>query len=62
MLREEMLWVKAEIAEAIAKIPVPETPKPVEIDIDGIVKLVLDKIKLSTPVVAAEIPKKGKEK
>lgn len=62
MLREEIAWVRAEIAEAIAKIPPPVTPKPVEVDIDGIVKLVLDKIKV-TSSEATEIPiKKGKEK
>lgn len=68
MLRDEKQWVvdtiKAAIAEALAgfKVPAPTPPKPVEVDIDGIVKLILDKIKLPTPVVAAEAPKKGKEK
>lgn len=47
---------KEEIAKAIKEL----IPKPVEVDIDEIVKLVLDKIKLSAPVVAAEAPKKGK--
>lgn len=62
MLKEEMKWVvdtiKAEIAEAIKsiKVPAPIPPKPV--DVDEIVKLVLDKIQ---PIVT-ESPKKGKEK
>jgi len=53
MLKEEMAWVKSTIAEEIAKIkfPVPETPKPVEVDIDGIVKKVLDKISATTEKV-----------
>ena len=61
MLKEEMKWVvdtiKAEITEAIKsiKVPAPIPPKPV--DVDEIVKLVLDKIAINT-----ESPKKGKEK
>ena len=69
MLKEEMKRVidtiDAKVVEAMKNFtpPAPETPKPVEVDIDGIVKLVLDKIQLSSaPAVAAEIPKKGKEK
>jgi len=69
MLKEEIALVRTiayEIAkevvqEEIAKIPAPKTvtPKPVEVDIDGIVNLVLDKIQ----PVPAETPfpiKKGK--
>jgi len=61
MLKEEMKWVvdtiKAEVAEAIKsiKVPAPVTSKPV--DVDEIVKLVLDKI-----AIKAESHKKGKEK
>lgn len=66
MLREEIALVKSMIAEevskAIAKIPVPEPPRPVEIDIDGIVSLVLDKINAVPETVAETSPKKGKEK
>lgn len=72
MLKEEMAWVvkvAAEIArEECARATVDilsafkqQIPKPVEVDIDGIVKKVLDKIKV-TSAEATEIPKKGKEK
>ncbi len=74
MLKDEKQWVidtiNAKVAEAISNIKFPAsiTTKPVEVDIDGIVKQVLDKISIiSTPVSASEaaietIPKKGKEK
>lgn len=59
MLKEDQAWVAQIVKEEIAKIPPPETPKPVEVDIDEIVKKVLDKINITT----TEIPvKKGKEK
>jgi hypothetical protein len=58
MLKEDQVWVLAMIKEEIVKIqfPIQKPPKPVEVDIDGIVKKVLDKIK----VLPAEVPKKGK--
>jgi hypothetical protein len=53
MLKEDQAWVVQIVKEEIAKIkfPVPETSKPVEVDIDGIVKKVLDKISATTEKV-----------
>jgi len=51
MLKEDKEWVIQIIKEEIAKIPPPVTPKPVEVDIDGIVKKVLDKISTTTEKV-----------
>lgn len=55
MLKEDQAWVVQIVKEEIAKIkfPVPVTPKPVEVDIDGIVKKVLDKILTTTEKVPA---------
>jgi hypothetical protein len=51
MLKEDQAWVVQIVKEEIAKIPPPETPKPVEVDIDEIVKKVLDKISTVTEKV-----------
>ena len=53
MLKEDQVWVVQIIKEAISKIPPPVTPKPVGIDIDEIVKKVLDKISATTEKVPA---------
>jgi ActR/RegA family two-component response regulator len=66
MLNEEKRWIietiKTEVAEAIKNIniPTPIIPKPV--DVDEIVKLVLDKIKIMSASAETPIPiKRGKK-
>jgi len=51
MLKEDQAWVVQIVKEEIAKIPPPVTPKPVKVDIDEIVKKVLDKISTVTEKV-----------
>jgi hypothetical protein len=62
MLKEDQAWVMEMIKGEIAKanFPAPETPKPVEVDIDGIVKKVLDKISATSEKVPAKTGKKEK--
>lgn len=59
MLKEDQAWVIAMIKEEIAKIkfPAPITPKPVDVDIDGIVTKVLDKISKTTEKVSVKSKK-----
>lgn len=65
IVKEHIDELRAELEEKIAEAPVAKQSKPVDVDIDGIVKLVLDKIAAtSAPInpTPTEIPKKGKEK
>lgn len=57
MLKEDQAWVLEMVKAEVAKIQIPKPSKPVEVDIDGIVKLVLDKLR----AVAEKAPKPGKK-
>lgn len=65
IVKEHIDELRAELEEKMSEVPVAKQSKPVDVDIDGIVKLVLEKIattSVSISSASTEIPKKGKEK
>lgn len=63
MLKEDQEFVQQIIKEEIAKISIPKTIKPVEVDIDSIIEKVVEKVvTIVLDKIKTDTPKKGKEK